>query len=349
MSEEQTSQSRWLKLNEFFNRVVDLPTEDRLKILSELCGDDQSLFDEINDLIKFELNSEDFLHDPVNLKTLSLPLALLAGRQIGKYKVVREIERSGMGAIFEATRTDGEFEQRVAIKLINPIFINNELLERFKRERQILARLAHPNIVRLLDGGITAERVPYFVMEYIDGSPVNRYSRMNNLEIRQILKLFLQVCDAVSFAHRQLIIHRDLKPSNILVTKTGQIKLLDFGIAKILDNDSVAQTQTQNAPLTPAYASPEQIKGESITTASDVFSLGTILFELLTGKSPHELYGVSPKEVLRGVTDLEPIRPSSVESSKFKVQGSKSKSKDFDESNGNNPKSEIRNPKLKYG
>jgi serine/threonine protein kinase len=177
---------------------------------------------------------------------------------------MREVERGGMGTVFEAVRFDGEFEQRVAVKLVNRNFFSDELDKRFKRERQILAKLEHPNIVRLLDGGFTRDKTPYYVMEFIEGTPVNVYCRENNLDTNRKLNLFLQICEAVGYAHRQFIVHRDLKPSNILVTKNGQVKLLDFGIAKILESDTDAQRQTQNAPMTPHIRVPNKSKAKQL-------------------------------------------------------------------------------------
>lgn len=312
MGEANNSEFRWRRLKGIFDEAVELSPANRSRYLSALRLNENSLYGELSELIEIEAEAENFLNDPINLKPIDFSSVSLIDETVGHYKIVREIERGGMGTVFEAIRSDDEFNQRVAVKLINHNFVNAELLERFKRERQILATLEHPHIVRLLDGGLTADKTPYYVMEYIEGISINKYSRANILDINRKLKLFLQVCEAVSYAHRQLIVHRDLKPSNILVTETEQVKLLDFGIAKILDSHSEAQTQTQNAPLTPAYSSPEQIRGESITTVSDVFSLGSVLYELLTGKSPHEFYGVSHSEVARGICELEPIRPSTI-------------------------------------
>ncbi|MGI8669284.1 MAG: protein kinase domain-containing protein, partial [Aridibacter sp.] len=204
----------------------------------------------------------------------------------------------------------GEFEQRVAVKLTHQSIFSDELEKRFRIERQILASLEHPNIVKLLDGGITKDRVPFYVMEYVEGHSLINYCRENDLDIEQRLKLFLQICEAVAYAHRRLIVHRDIKPSNIFVTKKGRVKLLDFGIAKILDTDSDFQTMTQNAPLTPGYSSPEQIRGDIISTASDIFSLGIILYELLTEKNPTEMFGVDKLELSKAICEVEPQRPS---------------------------------------
>jgi non-specific serine/threonine protein kinase/serine/threonine-protein kinase len=357
MDAERDNQNRWRKLKDIFNEAVELTPESRASYLASLRLDEETLYRELAELIDIDRKAEDFLGEPISLKSDSFSPPSLIGERIGHYKIVREIERGGMGAVFEAVRFDGEFEQRVAVKLVNRNFFSDELIKRFKKERQILAKLEHPNIVRLLDGGFTRDKTPYYVMEFIEGTPINVYCRENELDTEQRLNLFLQVCEAVAYAHRQLIVHRDLKPSNILVTKNEQAKLLDFGIAKILEADTDAQTQTQNAPLTPAYASPEQIKGETITTASDVFSLGAILYELLTEKSPHEIYGVGRMEILRGICETEPKPPSAAVGSKFKVQSSKRGAETSENNNQQNvsiqqttnPKSKIQNPKSLKG
>ncbi|MDQ3711860.1 MAG: protein kinase [Acidobacteriota bacterium] len=311
MDAEKDNQNRWRKLKDVFNEAVELAPESRASYLAALRLNGETLYQELAELIDVDREAEDFLGEPVSLESDAFSSSPI-GETVGHYKIVREIERGGMGAVFEAVRFDGEFEQRVAVKLVNRHFFSGELVKRFRKERQILAKLEHPNIVRLLDGGVTEDKTPYYVMEFIEGTPINVYCRENDLDTDRRVELFLQVCEAVAYAHRQLIVHRDLKPSNILVTKNEQAKLLDFGIAKILEADTDAQTQTQNAPLTPAYASPEQIKGETITTASDVFSLGAILYELLTEKSPYEIYGVGRMEILRGICEIEPKPPSAL-------------------------------------
>ncbi|MDQ3064196.1 MAG: protein kinase [Acidobacteriota bacterium] len=303
--------NRWKKLKDVFNEAVELTPESRMGYLSALRLKDKTFYHELAELIEVDAQAENFLDEPVALESDSVALPSLVGETIGHYRIAREIERGGMGVVFEAARFDGEFEQRVAIKLVNRHLISDELIRRFKTERQILARLVHPNIVRLLDGGLTGDQTPYYVMEFIEGTPVDVYCREKKLNTNQKLEFFLQICSAVAYAHRQLIVHRDLKPSNILITKNGEAKLLDFGIAKILDADAGdAQTPTQNAPFTPAYASPEQIRGEIIATASDVYSLGVILYELLTEKPPREIYAVSQMDIPRGICEIEPVAPS---------------------------------------
>jgi serine/threonine-protein kinase len=258
MYQSELTDNRWRRLKDVFNEAVELAPASRSSYLSALRLNDKTLYQELAELIEVDAKAKDFLDEPVSLETDSFRFPSLVGETIGHYKIVREIERGGMGVVYEAARVDGSFEQRVAVKLVNRHFFSDELIRRFVKERQILARLEHPNIVRLLDGGLTDDRTPYYVMEFIEGVPMDVYCREQNPNTDERLEIFTQICSAVSYAHRQLIVHRDLKPSNILITKNGEAKLLDFGIAKILDADTDAQTQTQNPPLTPAYASPNK-------------------------------------------------------------------------------------------
>jgi serine/threonine-protein kinase len=231
-------------------------------------------------------------------------------RRIGPYKLIRELGHGGMGTVFLAARADEQFEKRVALKILRGSD-TEEVIRYFRRERQILAGLEHPNICRLLDGGSTEEGLPYFVMEYVEGEPIDRYCDERKLSIPERLKLFEGVCSAVQYAHRSLVVHRDLKPGNILVTEEGVPKLLDFGIAKLL-NPGVAGGGAHETvmALTPDYASPEQVRGRAITTATDVYSLGVILFELLTGHRPYRVKSQEQVEVLKAVCEEEPDRPS---------------------------------------
>ncbi len=216
-----------------------------------------------------------------------------------------------MGAVYLAARADDEFQKQVAIKIVAAPLGDEDLLRRFRRERQILAELEHPQIARLLDGGTTEEGLPYLVMEYVDGVRIDEYCRTNRLPIDDRLRLFLRVCDAVQFAHNNLVIHRDLKPGNILVTSDGQPRLLDFGIASLVtaDNDTPTATRTV-AAMTPEYASPEQMRNERVTAGSDVYSLGVVLYELVAGVPAHDLSGKRPDEVYRIVTEEAPVAPS---------------------------------------
>lgn len=339
---------RWQRLKDVFSEIHELAPEARSAYLSKLRLNEKTIFEELSELLKAGNEAEEFLQKPLAFNSENSVI----GETIGHYQIIREIGRGGMGAVFEAVRNDGEFEQKAAVKLTNRNLFSDELIRRFRAERQILARLEHENIVRLLDGGITAHHVPYFVMEFVEGILITEYCAENNLDIKERLRLFIQVCEAVAYAHRQLIVHRDLKPSNILVTVKGQAKLLDFGIAKILDSN--AQTLTANAPLTPEYASPEQIKGEIVTTAADIYSLGIILFEILTNRPPSEIYGVERADIYHAVCESEPLRPSSVilhslPNRNENLTNENKEQRTKDQERKTNPKSEIRNPQSLKG
>ena len=239
-----------------------------------------------------------------------------------------------MGAVYLAARADDEYRKEVAIKLVRRGLDTEDILRRFRNERQILAQLDHPNIARLIDGGTTDDGLPYFVMEYVNGVPINAYCDANALSTTERLKLFRKVCEAITYAHQNLVIHRDLKPSNILVTHEGEPKLLDFGIAKLLSTGDELFTQTIPAlrVMTPEYASPEQVKGDKIMTTSDVYSLGVLLYELLTGQRPYRLKTRTPEEIARAITEQEPERPSTAVAK-----------------GAGNSKTQIPNPKLLRG
>jgi serine/threonine protein kinase/tetratricopeptide (TPR) repeat protein len=306
---------RWAHLNDIFHNASRMDGEARAAYLGDACGGDEALRHEVDELLRANESASRFL-DAQALDSLSPPRARemvsSVGRRFGAYRVVGEIGRGGMGAVFLAERADGQFEQRVAIKLIKRGMDTAQVLERFRVERQILASLDHPNIARLLDGGTTDDGLPYFVMEYIEGQPVDEYVNARHLTIRQRLELFLQICHAVSYAHQHLIVHRDIKPQNVLVTKGGVPKLLDFGIAKVLQDagEQAPATIAGYQLLTPDYASPEQVEGHPTTTLSDVYSLGVVLYELLTGLSPYRPRTWNVSDVCESVRSDHVERPS---------------------------------------
>jgi len=260
---------------------------------------------------------EPTIHDPqASLETsyLAPQASTMEGQRFGAYQVIREIGRGGMGAVYLAGRADDQFKKRVALKVLRADVNAQEVLSRFKHERQILASFDHPNIAGLLDGGSTPNGEPYFVMDYVEGTPIDQYCDSHGLTVAERITLFRQVCSAVQYVHQNLIVHRDLKPSNILVTPEGVPKLLDFGIAKILRPetmvDMVNATRAEDRVMTPAYASPEQVRGEPITTASDIYSLGVVLFELFTGRRPYRMKSNTAHELARVICDEEPDKPS---------------------------------------
>ena len=258
-------------------------------------------------LAESDAGASEFLQALVTQDSVALAAPALedrAGETIGSYRIERELGRGGMGDVFLARRVDQEFDKLVAVKIVRRGPDLSEVLRRFRQERQILARLEHPNIARLLDGGSTADGLPYLVMEYVEGLPITEYCDSRGASIEDRCRSMLPVCDALLHAHRNLVVHRDLKPSNILVTSEGVPKLLDFGIAKLLEPEQAAGDQTATVfhrPLTPDYASPEQLLGRPITTATDVYLLGGVLFQLLTGRKPHQITGYTPEEIDRAV------------------------------------------------
>ncbi len=279
--------------------------------------------------------------------------------KIGAYKILREIGRGGMGAVYEAVREADNFTQKVALKVIKRGMDTDAILRRFRHEQKILATLEHPNIARFLDGGMTAEGLPFFAMEFVEGEFIDDYCRARNLSVNERLRLFRQVCSAVQYAHQNLVIHRDLKSKNILVTADGAPKLLDFGIAKVLTPETAEEigTATQFGMMTPAYASPEQILGKRIGTTSDVYSLGVILYELLTGQKPYRISSNSQIEIEKAILHGEPARPSLVlmRNAERGTRNGNPKNNDSaakrikDESKKENPQSAFRNPHLLKG
>lgn len=317
MSQEIRSGDRASRVRELFDAALDEQPEQRETVLARLAAGDTALIREVLSLLELHDSPDGPLDDGID--GLLQPVAgdeedaaLWIGTRIGPYRIVREISRGGMGSVFEGVRDDAEYTKRVAIKLIRSDLRGPAIVRRFRRERQILAGLDHPNIAQLLDGGIAPDGRPYFVVEYVDGLPIDKYCDGRQFTIAQRIVLFLDVCSAVQYAHRNLVIHRDIKPGNILVSSDGVPKLLDFGIAKLLQNDQEESTLTGDARFfTPQYASPEQLRGDPISTLTDVYSLGLVLYKLLAGRLPFDAAPRSPLEVERLLTS-EPRRPSAV-------------------------------------
>lgn len=309
---------RWRLVREIFEAALELDQAKRLPWLSSACKSDPALLTRVSRMLQAH-EQEGLLDAPV-INDQVAPQLQAVSLEIGSYRLLREIGRGGMGIVYLAQRDDGLFDHDVAVKLVFPSFETAEVTGRFDRERRVLARLNHPNIARLIDGGTTDAGWPYLVMEYVEGQPIDVYCDAHRLTITDRLKLFQQVCAAVEHAHQHLIIHRDLKPPNILVTADGMPRLLDFGIAKILDpgvgsrpgreSKSVYLTRSALHFLTPEYSSPEQLRSEEITAASDVYSLGVLLYELLTGHRPYRLKSPLLHDVLEAVTHTEPQLPS---------------------------------------
>ncbi len=278
----------WQRVNKLFNQLADLPADEQVSALEQACQGDSELYYRVLPMLNADRSDSDVLDASVeSLSQMVIETSESGDPEfIDAYRLVRKIGSGGMGVVYEAVRDDGQFTHRVALKRIKHGMDTEEIIRRFRNERQILANLEHPNIARLLDGGIYND-APYFVMEFVEGNAITDYADSRRLDVDARLKLFLSVCSAVQHAHQNLVVHRDLKPSNILITEEGEVKLLDFGIAKVLDPErQLDETITGQRLLTPAYASPEQLQSEPVTTASDVFSLGVVLYELLTSRRP---------------------------------------------------------------
>ena len=331
------------KLDNLVSQALSLPPEERVDFLHAACGNDETLRKKAEILVKGVAGDipDDFLNDPLPmvpfdeiLESITTSESTKPGDLIGKYRLVKRIGKGGMGEVFLAERADGEVDMQVAIKVVRGGFGSEESLERFRYERQILAKLKHPNIATLYDVGITSNGLPYLAMEYLEGKPLDTFCDERKLSVEERLKYFKKVCDAVQHAQNSLVIHRDLKPSNILVTDSGAVKLLDFGIAKFMSNDELPATpdtldedtsgsentipspETQltyhKAPFTPEYAAPEQVDGSSVTTATDVYALGVILYKLLSGERPYSVRGVHTQASLSEfVWSTFPKAPSS--------------------------------------
>ena len=318
-------------IEDLFDGALDQPPKQRAAWLQARCGES-----DVRAEVEALLQAHDRRDGILDRNALAVADALISTprieRQIGPYRVRRELGRGGMGVVYLAERVDGQYRRQVAVKLLRNSPDAEELHRRFLAERQILASLNHPNIAQLLDGGVTDGQLPYLVMEYVDGVPITTYCDRQRLGVEERLRLFRDVCAAVHHAHQNLVIHRDIKPGNILVTEDRRVKLLDFGIAKLLNPtlgpDDQPMTRTEWRRMTPEYASPEQIRGDSLTTASDVYALGVVLYELLCGRRPHRLTGSSPHELAQRILQREPQLPSVVVTHPESIRSSDDPSED---------------------
>jgi non-specific serine/threonine protein kinase/serine/threonine-protein kinase len=317
------TREQWQNVRKILERALELDPGECAGYLDQACAGDAELRREVDSLLAAnDAATGGFLAgkaiDHLTGLEGSVPDVLqgdqLEGRGIGPYLVIEEIGHGGMGTVYRAIRADDQYQQQVAIKVVRSGLGDRLAIQRFKAERQILANLDHANIARLLDGGTTEDERPYVVMEYIEGVPVDEYADAHQLSLRARLNLFRTICSAVAFAHQRLVIHRDIKPANILVTRSGEPKLLDFGIAKILDDElseeASAPTVTMVRLMTPEYASPEQVRGEPVTTATDVYSLGVVLYVLLTGKRPYRVTSRKTHDIVQAVLEMAPEKPS---------------------------------------
>jgi eukaryotic-like serine/threonine-protein kinase len=310
MADVRMTDPHWSRVKELFDGAVEQPEDGLAAWLEARCDGDEALRRQVESLVVAYRAAGTFIETPaiaaagsadvVARATASRPDAAMIGRRLGPYRVVRELARGGMGVVYLAERDDDAFRRRVAIKVVQGGLSLPELDARFEAERRILASLEHPNIARLLDAGTSDDGTPFVVMEYVEGSPIDIYVRDRPLLTR--LELFCTVCDAVQYSHQRLIVHRDIKPGNILVTGDGVPKLLDFGIAKLLESSGYGEaTQTAVRALTPEYASPEQVRGDPITVASDVYSLGVLLYSLLAGRSPYRSSPRTDSNIIRAI------------------------------------------------
>ncbi len=306
--------TRWQRLRELFEQAIDMPPGQRAAFLQTACGNDETLRSDVQAMLDAD-DGDDALDDlSVRAKDLlssgeATPDLRWSGARLGPWRLLREVGRGGMGAVWLAERSDGAYVGQAAIKLMRAGSDADDLSKRFRAERQILAQLDHPNIARLIDAGQSTDGVPYLAMEYVDGEPLVSWCDRRRLTIEQRVGVLRAVADAVAHAHQRLVVHRDLKPSNVLVTAEGRVRLLDFGIAKLLGDDSAA-TGTGLQLFTPEYAAPEQIRGEAPTTAVDIYALGVMLFELLCGQRPYQIDTPSSQALTRAVLEQEPQRPS---------------------------------------
>jgi len=301
----------WNAIDEIFQAALTVPAGDRSAWVAGRCGDDEATAREVASLLRAHERSTGFLEPPAQVAADAVRPSL-EGARIGPYELVRELGHGGMGTVYLGRRTDGAFDHEVAVKLTHSPVPSTEIARRFDAERRILASLSHRNIVTLLDGGTTPSGHPYLITEYIDGPPITVFARERRLSLEERLRTFRQVCGAVHAAHQHGIVHRDLKPANILVTADGSVKVLDFGIAKLVTPGLADQAQavTHVAPMTPSYASPEQLRGQAVTTASDVYALGVVLFELVAGVRPREVEGSTAEASIATALEGPSVWPS---------------------------------------
>ena len=341
-------QNKWENIKKIFNIAIDLTADERLKYLERECGEDEEMLSEINSLLTFYNKSGNFLETSSVIileEEDTQARDVMNGETVGKYRIEDKLGEGGMAVVYSASRIDKQFKRKVAVKFIKRGMDTEEIIRRFKFEQQALADLSHPYIARIIDGGTTENGLPYFVMEPVYGVPVNKYCESNKLSTLERINLFLKICEAVKFAHQNLIVHRDLKPQNIFVTQDGNPKLLDFGIAKLLDTgeEHALNTRAGVRLMTLDYASPEQLAGKTVTTATDVYSLGVILYELLTDHSPYDFKSNFPTEKENIITTSEPEKPSSVikKTKRILVQGETISPRDI-ENNRNETINRIR-------
>ncbi len=313
------SPDTWRRVKDIFDAAAEIKPSHREEFLAEICGGHPELIDEVRSLLASLEDAGDFIEsspvvpEAVILEGPDAEPAFRTGTNIGPYRIVQVIGEGGMGMVYQAVRVDDLYRKLVALKVVRRGLYSRDAMRRFETERGILAHLEHPNIAKLLDGGTTPDGQPWFVMDFIAGTPIDEHCEGAQLPIDERLRLFLTVCSAMQYAHRNFVVHRDIKPRNILVTADGDIRLLDFGIAKLLDPDAESAAETTSVQMmTPEYASPEQLFGLPVTTASDTYSLGVLLYLLLTGQKPFVFKTRSPQEIAAVIRDSEPRKPSSV-------------------------------------
>jgi len=311
-----TDSNRMRRVMSLFQQALTLSGAARDEFLVSECGDDAALLDEVRALLDAEGHDDDTIRGAVEALAADLVSGTeeaLIDQRIGNYRLVRVLGTGGMGSVYLAERADDQFEHQVAVKVLQAGRIDPHSVQRIRSERQLLASLNHPNIARLLDGGETGDGIPYLVMEYIEGLPIDVYCDERRLDVGQRLEMFKKICRAVDYAHRNLIVHRDIKPSNILVAADGEPKLLDFGVARMIDADFPAANQATveaKRMLTPEYASPEQVRGEPVSISTDIYSLGVLLYRLLCGRTPYRVRDEFPSDLARAILEDEPSKPS---------------------------------------